>query len=75
MNLGTRQKLKFNQDGEEVNQKLKANYNTNNFIYGLSGYIGYSQISLYAKYDLNTIFKNDPLEQRNVSIGIRWDWD
>lgn len=75
VNLGTRQKLKFNQDGEEVNQKLKANYNTNNFIYGLSGYIGYSQISLYAKYDLNTIFKDDPLEQRNVSLGIRWDWD
>ena len=75
VNLGARQKLKFKDEGEDVKQKLKANYNTNNFIYGLSGYIGFSQISLYAKYDLNTVFKNDPINQRNVSLGIRWDWD
>ena len=75
LNLGARQKLKFKDEGEDVKQKLKANYNTNNFVYGLSGYIGFSQISLYAKYDLNTVFKNDPINQRNVSLGIRWDWD
>lgn len=75
LNLGARQKLKFKDQGEDVKQKLKANYNTNNFVYGLSGYIGFSQISIYAKYDLNTIFKDDPLEQRNVSLGLRWDWD
>ena len=75
LNLGARQKLKFKDEGEDVKQKLKANYNTNNFIYGLSAYVGFSQISLYAKYDLNTIFKDDPLEQRNVSLGLRWDWD
>ncbi|MEM7086798.1 MAG: hypothetical protein AAF489_11480 [Bacteroidota bacterium] len=75
LNLGARQKLKFKSEGEDVKQKLKANYNTNNFIYGLSGYIGFSQISVYVKYDLNTIFKDDPLEQRNVSLGLRWDWD
>ncbi|WP_432412880.1 hypothetical protein [Rasiella sp. SM2506] len=75
INLGTRQKLKFEDDGEEVKQKLKAGYNTNSLIYGLSGYIGYGDISLYAKYDLNTIFKDNPTEQRNVSLGIRWDWD
>lgn len=74
-NLGTRQKLKFEDNNEDVKQKLKANYNTNNFIYGLSGYIGYSDISLYVKYDLNTIFKNNPVEQRNISLGVRWDWD
>ena len=75
LNLSTRQKLKFEDNGEDVKQKLKAGYNTNNFIYGLSGYIGYGDISLYAKYDLNTIFKNNPTEQRNVSLGVRWDWD
>ncbi|MDT0555773.1 hypothetical protein [Patiriisocius hiemis] len=74
-NLGTRQKLKFEENNEDVKQKLKANYNTNNFIYGLSGYIGYSDISLYVKYDLNTIFKNNPVKQRNISLGVRWDWD
>lgn len=75
LNMSTRQKLKFEDDGEKVKQKLKAGYNTNNLIYGLSGYIGYGDISLYAKYDLNTIFKDNPIEQRNVSLGLRWDWD
>ncbi|MAM30053.1 MAG: hypothetical protein CMC13_13610 [Flavobacteriaceae bacterium] len=75
VNLSTRQKLKFEDDGEDVKQKLKAGYNTNNFIYGLSAYVGYGDISLYAKYDLNTIFKDNPTEQRNVSLGVRWDWD
>ena len=75
VNMSTRQKLKFDDGEEDVKQKLKAGYNTNNFIYGLSGYIGYGDISLYAKYDLNTIFKNNLTEQRNVSLGVRWDWD
>lgn len=75
INLGARQKLKFEEEGEDQKSKLKADYNTNNFIYGLSGYIGWQGIALYAKYDLNTIFKNNPVEQRNVSLGLRFDVD
>lgn len=74
LKLRTRQKLKYKEDGSNVKEKLDGSYNTNNFIYGLSGYIGFGDISLYAKYDLNTIFKNNPVDQRNVSLGLRWDW-
>ena len=73
--LGSRQKLRFNMDGEEIKQKLKSNYNTNNFIYGVSAYVGWRGLALYAKYDLNTIFKDNPIEQRNVSLGLRFDMD
>lgn len=73
INLGARQKLKFEEDGENQKQKLKANYNTNNFIYGLSAYIGWGATSIYAKYDLNTIFKNNAVDQHNVSLGLRLD--
>jgi len=73
--LGARQKLKFDQDGEDIKQKLKASYNTNNFIYGVSGYIGWRSTALYLKYDLNTIFKDNPIEQRNISLGLRFDMD
>ncbi|MCG2431459.1 PorT family protein [Aequorivita xiaoshiensis] len=73
INLGARQKLKFEEDGENQKQKLKADYNTNNFIYGLSTYIGWGATSIYAKYDLNTIFKNNAVDQRNVSLGLRLD--
>ena len=73
--LATRQKLKFNNDSEDVKQKLKANYNANNFIYGMSGYIGWRDMAIYAKYDLNTLFKDNRVEQRNVSLGVRFDMD
>ncbi|MEH6764793.1 MAG: hypothetical protein V7655_09865 [Aequorivita antarctica] len=75
INLGARQKLKFEEDGEDKKLKLKSDYNTNNFIYGLSGYIGWQGVALYAKYDLNTIFKNNLIDQRNVSLGLRFDVD
>lgn len=75
INLSARQKLKFEDNGEDQKLKLKADYNTNNFIYGLSGYIGWQGVALYAKYDLNTIFKNNPIDQRNVSLGLRFDMD
>ncbi|MEX0996400.1 MAG: hypothetical protein WDZ45_05090, partial [Flavobacteriaceae bacterium] len=74
-NLSNRQKLKFKEDGNRVKQKLKDDYNTNNFIYGLSAYVGWRTVGLYAKYDLNTIFKDNPVEQRNISLGLRWDMD
>ena len=75
LNLSTRQKLKYEEDGEDVKKKLKSGYNTNNFIYGLSGYIGWNGVALYAKYDLNTIFTDNPVDQRNVSLGLRFDVD
>lgn len=75
INLGARQKLKFEEDGEDQKLKLKADYNTNKFIYGLSGYIGWQGVALYAKYDLNAIFKDNPVEQRNISLGLRFDVD
>lgn len=75
LNLGSRQKLKYSEDGEDVKEKLKASYNTNNFIYGLSGYVGWKGTAIYVKYDLNTIFKDNPIDQRNVSLGLRFDVD
>jgi hypothetical protein len=69
------QKLKYNDGNGNVKEKLDDSYNTNNFIYGLGGYLGFGDISLYAKYDLNTIFKDNPIAQRNISLGLRWDWD
>ena len=73
--LGERQKLKFEEDGDNVKQKLKSDYNTNDFIYGLSTYVGWGNTSLYAKYDLNPIFQGPNTESHNVSLGLRFDLD
>ncbi len=75
INLSARQKLKFEEDGKNQKEKLKSDYNTNNFTYGLSAYIGWGATTLYAKYDLNTIFKNNAVAQRNASLGVRFDLD
>lgn len=72
-NIGTRQKLKYSENGDRVKDKLKRDYNTNDFIYGLSAYAGFGGVQLYMKYDLNPIFKDAAVEQRNISLGLRFD--
>ena len=74
-NIGTRQKLKYQFEGEQIKEKLKRDYNTNELVYGLSAYVGFDDTVLYFKYDLNPIFKDAPIEQRNISLGLRFDLD
>lgn len=71
--LGERQKLKFEENGEDVKKKLKGDYNTNDFIYGLSGYLGWGSAALYVKYDLNPVFDDPNPELHTVSVGLRFD--
>lgn len=75
VNIGERQKLKYDVDGEKRKDKLKGDYNTNELIYGVSSYISLGGTALYAKYDLNPIFKDPNVELRNVSLGLRFDLD
>lgn len=74
-NIGTRQKLKYKVDGERVKDKIKKNYNTSNFVYGLSGYFAFDDTAIYIKYDLSPLFKDQTIEQNNISLGIRFDMD
>ena len=75
LNLLTIQKLKYKENGSDKKDKFKTNYNTNNFIYGLSSYVAWGSTALYVKYDLNTIFKDNATEQRNISVGLRFDME
>lgn len=74
-NIGERQKLKYEIDGDKQKDKLKGDYNTNDFVYGLSGYLGWGWATLYAKYDLNPIFQDPNVELHNFSVGFRFDVD
>ncbi|AXO81248.1 hypothetical protein DZC78_12900 [Olleya aquimaris] len=69
------QKLTYKENGDRVNDKVKKSFNTNTFTYGLSAYVGFDDISLYAKYDLAPIFKNQTIDQNNISLGLRVDLD
>lgn len=73
-NIKSKQILKYRDvANNKVIEKTKGNYNVNDFIYGLSAYIGYEETSLYLKYDLNPVFKNNAVDQKNISLGIRFD--
>jgi len=62
-------------NGNGVEQKTKGNYNVNDFNYGLSTYVGYESTSLYLKYDLQPLFENNPVDQNNISLGLRFDFN
>ncbi|TYA57985.1 porin family protein [Formosa maritima] len=73
--LQSMQKLKYDDaNGDFQKDKIK-DYNTNNFVYGLSSYISWGHVGIYAKYDLSTIFKDQAIDQNNISLGIRFDMD
>jgi hypothetical protein len=62
-------------DANDVKNKTKGNFNSSDFIYGISTYIGYKETSLYLKYDLNPMFKSNVIKQNNVSLGLRFDFN
>ncbi len=75
-NLKSKQILKFEDaDGNDVTQKTKGSYNVNDFVYGASAYIGYKEFSLYVKYDINPLFKDNAVDQNNISYGVRFDFN
>ena len=75
VNTNSKQFMRYNQDGHKISVRDKGDFNVNDFTYGLSTYIGYKQTSLYLKYDLNPMFKNNAIDQNNISLGIRFDWN
>lgn len=60
---------------DDYKTKQKGDFNASDFLYGLSAYLGYGSTSLYVKYDLNSMFKNNAIDQNNISFGVRFDID
>jgi len=75
INLSTKQKLEYKNEAFTYEETSKGDYNTSNLVYGLSGYIGYGDVSFYAKYDLNPIFTDNVIDQNNISFGVRFDFN
>ena len=73
--IKSKQITEFDADNHEVTYKEKGAFNVNDFIYGVSAYVGYKETSLYLKYDLNPMFKDNVVKQNNVSLGVRFDFN
>lgn len=74
-NTNSKQFLSYEVNGYRINERQKGNWNVPDWNYGLSTYVGYKVYSLYLKYDLNPMFKNNPVKQNNISLGIRFDFN
>jgi hypothetical protein len=74
LNLNNIQKLKYDFNGDNEKDKFKDDYNTNNFLYGLSAYAGFGDMTLYFTYSMNQIFENNPdvTNFNNVQLGLRF---
>ncbi|MBC7885638.1 MAG: hypothetical protein H7X99_09195 [Saprospiraceae bacterium] len=75
INLRTKQVLEYKSDGLVTDQTTRGDYNTGDLIYGASAYVGYKDISIYTKFDLNPLFTDNPTEQKNISLGLRFDFN
>ena len=75
LNLSNMQKLKFKENGDRIKAKEYDGFEVTEFIYGLSGYVALGDVALYVKYDLNPLFKNQTVDQNNISVGLRFDMD
>lgn len=73
--IKSKQKMYYNIDDDKIRIKTKGDFNANDFIYGVSTYLGYKETSLYLKYDLNPLFENNAIDQNNISLGVRFDFN
>lgn len=75
INLKSKQYIEFSNNNYKNSTMTQGDFNTNNFIYGLSAYVGFYETSLYLKYDLNPLFANNLTKQNNISLGVRFDFN
>ncbi len=75
LRIKSKQKMYYNIDDDKIRIKTKGNFNANDLIYGVSTYLGYKETSLYLKYDLNPLFENNTIDQNNISLGVRFDFN
>lgn len=75
VNVKSKQIVKYEIDGYKTKEVTKGNFNVNDFVYGVSAYVGYKETSIYVKYDLNPMFKDNAIDQNNISLGVRFDFN
>ncbi|ESU29415.1 hypothetical protein FLJC2902T_08160 [Flavobacterium limnosediminis JC2902] len=75
INTNSKQFLGYDVDGYEIKERQKGDWNVNEWTYGLSTYVGYKNTSLYLKYDLQPMFENNAVDQNNISLGLRFDFN
>ncbi|RIY38065.1 hypothetical protein CKY20_00510 [Capnocytophaga canis] len=69
--LNSKQVLCY-QENRGVRDVNKGNFHVNDWIYGISAHFGYRSSVFYAKYNLVPLFRNNPVKEYPLSLGIRF---
>ncbi|MFD2999033.1 outer membrane beta-barrel protein [Pontibacter toksunensis] len=70
--MGSHTKLKFQEGGRTEKDKTRDSFNLSDFQYGVEGVVGYGGLNLFAKYNMNDLFKENRGPKTNVvSFGLR----
>ena len=73
INTGAMQWMKYVENGNDIKVKTRQDYNVEKFVYGLKGYVGFGSLSLFANYELNTVFSNSANKDHALYFGFRVD--
>ncbi len=70
--LGSHTKIKYQSEGNTYKDKERGTYNLEDMQYGVNFVLGYKWLSLFGKYNLNDLFKDNRGPNMNVvSFGFR----
>lgn len=70
--LGSWTKLKYTYEGTTYKDKDHGSYNLEDFQYGLQGTVGFGDLHLFAKYNMNRLFKaGQGPDTQVLSFGLR----
>ncbi len=74
--VATRQFIRYNDEsGKRIRVNQNDSFNVNDVIFGPSAYVGFGDISIYAKYNVNAVFRNNPQDVNSLAIALRFDFN
>jgi hypothetical protein len=74
--IATSQFIRYNdEDGKRISINQRDNFNVNDFIFGPSAYIGYRDVSLFVKYNVSPLFRNNPEDVNSLALALRFDFN
>ena len=70
-NTSSRLKLKYEDNNREVKETIINAFDNNVFVYGIDAYVGFDNYNLFARMNLNDVFKDGSVDAQYIAFGIR----
>lgn len=74
-NVSSTMRYKFINDGKYDDISRKRSFNTENFLYGISGHVQFSFVRVFVRYHLNSIFKAAEVNGNSLAVGMALMWE